>query len=135
MVYYNPYYAFLFLWSLIWMLEVINDKALPLYPGIDISNGLVWLCPCLHRTTDLTVTRPGLQVKNINRCPSHLLYQNCSGKRGAASNTMMFLCGGRLPMTTQNIWTTLAWMKPSFGICSLMSRVTIHPLPKAVLWY
>ena len=48
------------------------------------------------------------------------LTANHSGKRGAASNTLMFLCGGRLPMTTQNIWTMLAWMKPSFGICSLM---------------
>ena len=33
MVYYNPYYAFLFLWSLVWTLEVKNDKGLPLYPG------------------------------------------------------------------------------------------------------
>ena len=33
MVYYNPYYTFLLLWSLVWTLEVKNDKGLPLYPG------------------------------------------------------------------------------------------------------
>ena len=33
MVYYNPYYMFIFLWSLVWTLEVKNDKGLPLYPG------------------------------------------------------------------------------------------------------
>jgi hypothetical protein len=32
MVYYNPYYTFLFLWSLVWTLEVKNDKGLPPYP-------------------------------------------------------------------------------------------------------
>ena len=35
MVYYNPYYVFLFLWSLVWTLEVKNDKGLPLYPVFD----------------------------------------------------------------------------------------------------
>ena len=34
MVYYNPYYTSLFLWSLVWTLEVKNDKGLPLYPGL-----------------------------------------------------------------------------------------------------
>ena len=33
MVYYNLYYVFLFLWSLVWTLEVKNDKGLPLYPA------------------------------------------------------------------------------------------------------
>ena len=33
MVYYNPYYMFIFLWSLVWTLEVKNDKGLPPYPA------------------------------------------------------------------------------------------------------
>ena len=33
-VYYNPYYAFLFLWSLVWTLEVKNNKGLTPYPGL-----------------------------------------------------------------------------------------------------
>ena len=48
MVYYNPYYTFLFLWSLVWTLEVKNDKGLPLYPGrahyakIDSFSKIFW---------------------------------------------------------------------------------------------
>ena len=48
MVYYNPYYVFLFLWSLVWTLEVKNDKGLPLYPGrahyakIDSFSKIFW---------------------------------------------------------------------------------------------
>ena len=33
------YYAVLFLWSLVWTLEVKNDKGLPLYPEYEYQNG------------------------------------------------------------------------------------------------
>ena len=65
---------------------------------IDISSGLVWLHAGLPRTTDLPVTIPSLQVRNVNRCPGHLLHllliANHSGKTGAALIPWCFSVAG-----------------------------------------